>query len=124
MIKRTDLGILSLILLVRNGVPTPYLLRIFLAIIRRLVDYVSLVRHYGLISDQRDLLKTIQYQTLQVVSKSPKVLYCFLLKQFCLTTIMAQRGELCFKFAAGILTNPRLHGFAINGFETIVCIPC
>ena len=59
--------------------------------------------------DQKDRLERIQYRALLVVSKSPKVPYCSLLNQFCLTTLSARRDKLCFKFVVGILANPWLH---------------
>ena len=51
MIERANRGILSLKLLARHGVPPPHLLRIFLTLIRLLVEYPYPVLFYELTSD-------------------------------------------------------------------------
>ena len=108
MIKWANLDILSLKLLAQYGVPTPYLLRIFLTFVRPLVGYACLIWHYGLTSDQKDYLVRIQYWVLLAVSKSPKVSYCSPLKRFSLSTLLKLHDELCFKFGFAILVNPWL----------------
>ena len=51
MVKQANLSILSLKLLARRDVPTPYLLDSFLMFIRPRLECASSVWHYGLISD-------------------------------------------------------------------------
>ena len=71
--QRANLGktwLISLKPLVHHDVPTHHLLSIFPAFARPLVEYVYLVRHYGLTSAQKDRLERIQYRPLLVVSKS------------------------------------------------------
>ena len=96
------------IMLKRAGVPTRDILRIYLTMIRSVLEYVCQVWHTSLSGAHSDKLESVQRRTLHIVY--PDLSYAKALSQSGLSLLLNRREDLCRAFFKDMLSpSHRIH---------------
>ena len=91
-----------LIMLKRAGIPTRDILRIYLTMIRSVLEYACQVWHTSLSGAHSDKFESVQRRALHITY--PDLSYAKALSQFCLSLLSKRREDLCRAFFKDMLS--------------------